>query len=149
MRRRRSRVTTRFVHRKLRVLRVLGVLGVLILPLRVGAYAVVIAVGRTVGVTLLPKMHKKMASACLGRMMGRVIGIEGRRKVVVHEVMVPRRFGVRRVCGVMRRRRLRLVVAVSTLEDMRMPMRMTMRMTMRVMARRRLVVLFPSPEACP
>ena len=41
----------------------------------------------------------------------------------------------------MRRRRLRLVVAVSTLEDMRM--------IMRVMARGRGAVPFSSPEACP
>lgn len=72
MRRRRARVTTRLVRRK----RVLGVLGVLILPLRVGAYVAVIAGGRTVGMTLLPRI-REMDSACLDRMMGRVIGIKG------------------------------------------------------------------------
>lgn len=76
MRRRRARVTTGFVHRKVRVLRVLAVLGVLILPLRVGAYVAVIAGGRTVGMTRLLRM-REMDSACLDRMMGRVIGIEG------------------------------------------------------------------------
>jgi hypothetical protein len=140
MRRRRSRVTTRFVHRKLRALRVLGVLGVLIFPLRVGAYVAVIALGRTVGVTILPRM-REMDGACLGRMMGRAIGSEGRREVVANEVMVLRRFDVRRVCGVMRRRRHRLVVAVSTLEDMRM--------FVGVMARRRGIVPLSAPEACP
>lgn len=78
MRRRRARVTTRFVRREwllgvLGVLGVLEVLGVLILPLRVGAYVAVIAAGRTVGMTRFPMMREMG----LDRMMGRVIGIKG------------------------------------------------------------------------
>ena len=98
MRRRRSRVTTRFGHRNLRVLRgtgVLGVLGVLVFPLRVGAYVAVVAVGRTFAMALSLRMLE-MDGACLGG-IGRVSGIEGRRKVVAHEVMVLG-LGVRREC---------------------------------------------------
>lgn len=104
MRRRRARVTTGFVHRKVRVLRVLAVLGVLILPLRVDAYVAVIAGGRTSAITLLLRVLETDASYLGG--IDRVVGIGGRRKMVAHVVMVLRQCGGSRVCAVLRRRQL-------------------------------------------